>query len=267
MKLFFCFGIIALFSFSAIGEQPIVLKNIKSNFVKTQKDLYVSKYEVSNLDYRLFLADLLSNKKTGIYNHCFPDTLVWKAKPQNTAPLVEFYFRHPSYDQYPVVGVSYAAALQYCDWLTEQYNQDPNRKHKKVLFKLPSKEEWIFAANKGDTSKMYTWGTGFMQNNRKQYLCNFKHTRFVFDSSTHKYNEFNDELESIILSPINAFYPNSFGLYNMCGNVAEMIEEQGIAKGGSFQEPAYQVRISSEKSYTKPQADIGFRVVMKVLED
>jgi formylglycine-generating enzyme required for sulfatase activity len=136
-----------------------------------------------------------------------------------------------------------------------------------VLFKLPSKEEWIFAANKGDTSKMYTWGTGFMQNNRKQYLCNFKHTRFVFDSSTHKLNEFNDEQQTIILSPINAFYPNSFGLYNMCGNVAEMMEEQGIAKGGSFQEPAYQVRISSEKSYAKPQADIGFRVVMKVMED
>ncbi len=70
-----------------------------------------------------------------------------------------------------------------------------------------------------------------------------------------------------ILSPINAFYPNSFGLYNMCGNVAEMIEETGVAKGGSFQDPAYQVRISSEKSYSKPQADIGFRVVMKVLED
>jgi hypothetical protein len=140
MKLIFSFCIIALVSFKGIGDQPLVLKNIKSNFVKTKKDLYVSKYEVSNLDYRLFLADLLNNKKTGIYNHCFPDTLVWKAKPQNTAPLVEFYFRHPSYDQYPVVGVSYAAALQYCNWLTDQYNQDPNRKHKKVVFKLPSKE-------------------------------------------------------------------------------------------------------------------------------
>jgi hypothetical protein len=45
------------------------------------------------------------------------------------------------------------------------------------------------------------------------------------------------------------------------------VEEPGIAKGGSFQDPAYQVRISSEKSYTQSQADIGFRVVMKVIED
>jgi len=267
MKLVFSIGIIALVSFSAIGDQPLVMKNIKSNFVKTQKDLYVSKYEVSNLDYRNFLADLLSNKKTSIYNHCFPDTLVWKANPQNASPLVTFYFRHPSYDQYPVVGVSHEAALQYCAWLTEKYHEDANRKYKKVVFKLPSKEEWIFAANKGDTSKMYTWGTGFVQNNRKQYLCNFKHANFVFDSSSKKYNEIDTDQQIYILSPIQSFYPNSFGLYNMCGNVAEMIEEMGIAKGGSFQDPAYQVRISSEKSYTKAQADIGFRVVMKVLED
>lgn len=267
MKFVFSIGIIALVSFSAIGDQPLVLKNIKSNFVKTQKDLYVSKYEVSNLDYRNFLADLLSNKKTVIYNHCFPDTLVWKANPQIASPLVTFYFRHPSYDQYPVVGVSYEAALQYCAWLTEKYHEDANRKYKKVVFKLPSKEEWIFAANKGDTSKMYTWGTGFVQNNRKQYLCNFKHTNFVFDSSSNRYNEINADQQTYILSPIQSFYPNSFGLYNMCGNVAEMIEENGIAKGGSFQDPAYQVRISSEKFYTKAQADIGFRVVMKVLED
>ena len=267
MKLAFSIGFIALVSFSIIEDQPLALKNIKSNFVKTQKDLYVSRYEVSNLDYRNFLADLLSNKKTGIYNHCFPDTLVWKANPKIASPLVQFYFRHTSYDQYPVVGVSYEAALQYCAWLTEKYHEDANRKHKKVVFKLPSKEEWIFAANKGDTSKMYTWGTGFVQNNRKQYLCNFKHTNFVFDSSSKKYNEINTDQQTYILSPIQSFYPNSFGLYNMCGNVAEMIEETGIAKGGSFQDPAYQVRISSEKSYTKAQVDIGFRVVMKVLED
>jgi formylglycine-generating enzyme required for sulfatase activity len=99
-----------------------------------------------------------------------------------------------------------------------------------VVFKLPSKEEWIFAANKGDTSKMYTWGTGFMQNNRKQYLCNFKHTNFVYDSATQKYNEIKDEQENIILSPINAFYPNSFGLYNMCGNVAEMLLMPSVEK-------------------------------------
>ena len=46
-----------------------------------------------------------------------------------------------------------------------------------------------------------------------------------------------------------------------------MIQEKGIAKGGGYNDPAYEVRISSEKTYTKPQADIGFRVAMQVVEE
>jgi formylglycine-generating enzyme required for sulfatase activity len=111
-----------------------------------------------------------------------------------------------------------------------------------------------------------------MQNNRKQYLCNYKHTSFIFDSLTKKYSEILDLNQAslcqirMITASINSYYPNSFGLYNMCGNVAEMIEEKGIAKGGSFDDSAYKVRIESEKFYTKPQADIGFRVAMKIIE-
>lgn len=255
--------------FKSFGQIP----NIKHNFVKIKDDLYVSKYEVSNLDYRNFLADLWNNNKIELYRNCLPDTLAWKDKLKNTAPFVEFYFRQPSYDNYPVVGIRYESAIEYCNWLTEKYNSDKKKKHKKVLFKLLNKEDWTFAANKGEASRVYTWGSGFMQNNRKQYLCNYKHTFYVFDSLTKKYNETPDTNQTslnektIITATIKSFYPNSFGLYNMCGNVAEMIEEKGLAKGGSFDDGAYNVRIASEKHYTKPQADIGFRVAMKIIEN
>lgn len=270
-KLLFILALFTLTSFSDNGETPFPVKNIKTNFVRTAKDLYVSRYEVSNLDYRSFLADLLTSPQVGVYNHCFPDTLVWQTRPSHANPLVQFYFRHPSYDNYPVVGVSYAAALEYCKWLTEKYNQDAKRKQKKVLFRLPNKEEWTHAANKGDSTKLYTWGSGFMQNNRRQYLCNFNHKDF--DSAVHQTNKIQGNStialaeKTAILSPINSFYPNSFGIFNMCGNVAEMVAEKGIAKGGGFDDPAYMVRIASEKTYAKPQADIGFRVAMQVIED
>jgi formylglycine-generating enzyme required for sulfatase activity len=167
------------------------------------------------------------------------------------------------------VGVSYEAANEYCNWLTEKYTQAESKKLKKVQFKLLNREEWTYAANKGDNSKVYTWGSGFLTNNRKQYLCNFRHTIFIFDSVAKKYNEFPDttQFKSGLVTTtasVNSYYPNSFGLFNMCGNVAEMIEEKGIAKGGGFDDSAYKVRIASEKVYTKPQADIGFRVAMKV---
>ena len=70
----------------------------------------------------------------------------------------------------------------------------------------------------------------------------------------------------VIAGPVNSFFPNSFGIYNMCGNIAEMTEEKGIARGGSYDDPAWKVRISSEKTYTKATNDIGFRVGMQVME-
>ena len=56
-------------------------------------------------------------------------------------------------------------------------------------------------------------------------------------------------------------YPNEFGLYNVCGNVAEMVDERGIAYGGSFLDPGYDIRIDSETHYDAPSPKVGFRVI------
>lgn len=266
-KLFFLISVIALTSFSKKEKVFFDVKSFKKDYSKIKEDLYVNKYEVSNLQYRNFLADLTNSNQTATYQICLPDSLCWRDRSYYNEPFVEYYFRYPSYDNYPVVGVSYEAANEYCSWLTQKYNQDSKRKFKKVYFKLLTKEEWVFSANDGDTSKLYTWGSGFMQNNRKQFLCNFKHTEFVIDSSSKKFMEVsNINDRSLITGPVKSYYPNSFGLYNMCGNAAEMISEKGIAKGGGYLDPAYNVRILSEKKYTRPQADIGFRVAMKIIE-
>jgi formylglycine-generating enzyme required for sulfatase activity len=56
-------------------------------------------------------------------------------------------------------------------------------------------------------------------------------------------------------------YPNNYGLYNMSGNVAEMVYERGVAYGGSYLDPGYDIRIDSEKPYDGPSPLIGFRVI------
>lgn len=275
-ELFFIFFVIIATSFTNKNEPNFEINGFKKNFSKIKTDLFVCKYEVSNVEYRSFLSDLKNSNQDETYQSCLPDTLCWKDKlnvTKNTEPFVAYYFRSSSYDNYPVVGVSYESALKYCDWLTENYNKSQRRKFKKVFFKLLTKDEWTFSANKGDGSKVYTWGSGYIQNNRKQDLCNYRRIDYKYDSATKKYQEIEktDIQKSLernkITTSVNTYYPNSFGLYNMCGNVAEMIEEKGIAKGGSYNDPAYKVTISSEVKFTKPQADIGFRVAMKIIEE
>jgi gliding motility-associated lipoprotein GldJ len=52
-----------------------------------------------------------------------PDTLVWREELAYNEPLVETYFRHPSYDDYPVVGVTWEQARKYCKWRSDRVNE------------------------------------------------------------------------------------------------------------------------------------------------
>ena len=38
-------------------------------------------------------------------------------------PFVEYYFRHPSYQDYPVVGVNWHQANEYAKWRTDRVNE------------------------------------------------------------------------------------------------------------------------------------------------
>jgi hypothetical protein len=61
---------------------------------------------------------------------------------------------------------------------------------------------------------------------------------------------------------INSFFPNDIGLYNVCGNVAEMLAEKGVAAGGSYEDTGYDISLQSKKQYNGATRDVGFRVLM-----
>jgi formylglycine-generating enzyme required for sulfatase activity len=69
---------------------------------------------------------------------------------------------------------------------------------------------------------------------------------------------------SDVTAPVKSYWPNAFGVYNLNGNVAEMIAEKGIALGGSWRDTGYDVRSSSETTYKEPSPSIGFRMVLTV---
>lgn len=66
---------------------------------------------------------------------------------------------------------------------------------------------------------------------------------------------------AFITAKVGTFKPNTYGLYDMSGYVAEMISEPGIAVGGSWDCPGYDVRIWSRLPYEGPSPFVGFRPV------
>ena len=109
-----------------------------------------------------------------------------------------------------------------------------------------------------------------LRNKSGLFLCNFKHVsddNITFDPETKSYKIITPKSnKTFILAEKSSFKPNEYGLFNMSGNAAEMVAEKGIAKGGSFNDPGYDVRIKSIKRYSGPSPEIGFRTVMEILE-
>ncbi len=92
----------------------------------TVSSFYMDETEVANIDYREFLywlENAYGNSYPEVVIKALPDTLVWRTELSFNEPYVENYFRHPSYDNYPVVGVNWLQANEYCKWRTDRVNE------------------------------------------------------------------------------------------------------------------------------------------------
>ena len=93
----------------------------------TVSSFYIDQKEVSNKNYKEYLHWLekvyLPTNQDSIVNEARPDTLVWRSELAYNEPMVEAYFRHPSFNDYPVVGISWNQANEYCKWRTDRANE------------------------------------------------------------------------------------------------------------------------------------------------
>jgi gliding motility-associated lipoprotein GldJ len=92
----------------------------------TLDSYYIDETEVRNLDYREYVRWLqrVYVSYPAVARKALPDTLVWRLPLAYNEPYVSTYFRHPSFDQYPVVGVSWRQANDYCLWRSDRVNEE-----------------------------------------------------------------------------------------------------------------------------------------------
>jgi len=144
----------------------------------------------------------------------YPDTTVWVRQLQYSynEPIALQYNWFPSFDNYPVVGVNWHQAVAFTHWRTNLWRseREKNKMYFEGEFQLPTEEQWEYAARGGRTEAPYPWGGPYIVNKKGCYLANFKPQRGNYAADGGLYTV-----------PVDRYWPNDFGLYNMAGNVSE----------------------------------------------
>lgn len=240
-------------------------------FLKSSSNLWAAETELTNADYDAFLMSLVKNKDFETLAICKSEKTDWKGLLLDTHKALSddivFKHGHPDEELMPVQNISYEAAVKYCEWLTEAYNQSTYKKKrfKQVRFRLPTETEWELAAQGGHSSTKYPWGGYYYRNSEGCYLFNSDVNNGEPCEECEKNHPANDGGFFTVFA--NSYYPNDFGLYNMCGNVAEMIATKGVAKGGSWNDKPENSEVTSKQSYTEPSPSIGVRIFMEVIQE
>ncbi len=208
----------------------------------------------------------------------YPDTLVWKKDftYEYNDPMVEAYFNHPSYDRYPVVGVTWDQAKAFCAWRTNLYESVASKrklpKNTRLKYSLPTESEFEYAARGGRVQTKYPWGGPYIMNAKGCLQANFKVGRgnYVDDGALYTVEA-------------KAYLPNDYGLYNMAGNVAEWTLDsyntsspedknpifrngkRKAVKGGSWKDIGFflQNSVTQYEYQDMARSYIGFRCISK----
>lgn len=226
---------------------------------------YMQRTEVTNLEYRTFLFDLLIQGRKEEFLTAKPTQSKWtEIVGVGSKEMEETYFSNDAFNNYPVVNVSREGAEMYCNWLTNELEKRNGDAKSMPLAKvrIPARAEWIYASSAGGEHYPYAWAGDAIRNNKACYLANHKPTDSTYVDDGAFYT-----------AAVNSYLPNNFGLFNMSGNVTEMVWNDHQTKtpgtaGGGWMDDAEQLKIHAPDAYTEitdAHPNIGFRIVISHL--
>lgn len=236
--------------------------------VRIVDNFYVDQTEVNNISWREYQYWLQQQYgATGEpYLASFPDSTSWNAEMHKK--MRPFYYTHPAFDNYPVVGISHQQAQAFCRWrslaakarLQTSSPQQQWLQLKDLEFRLPTRTEWeLIARLNRDKARVPANKAKFPG----KKLFNVKPAGTTSpEAQYYPVGQLNDF--TTLTSIVNAYPPGELGIYNLYGNVAEMIAAPDTAMGGGYIHTEREVLSEPYFTYSRPADWLGFRCVCDI---
>jgi len=239
-----------------LGSMEEDLMGTNDNIERTVSvsSFYMDETEVANIHWLLYLHAVQDSGQQ-YYEEALPDTTVWARELAFNDPYVDHYLRYPGFRFFPVVGVSWKQANNYCQWRTQAVNRELAMREGNdeevaaaengeriplesgivvPAYRLPTEAEWEYAAyalvgtveldENQSNRRIYPWDGHSLRNPygvaMGAFMANFKRGRGDYAGIGGRLND-----AAMITDYIYAYPPNDFGLYNMAGNVSEWVED------------------------------------------
>ena len=204
----------------------------------------------------LYMRKLDWGKITYQGESIYPNTQVWISDFQMSynEPMRDYYFVHPAYNDYPLVGVSFLQATLFCQWYSAENGQKEKEDYQ-IVYRLPSEVEWeraasVVAEKRSKKSSGSPVNNNFMRNSKGCYIANFLPSagNFVQDGAMYP-------------TSVQSYYTNDAGCYNMQGNVAEWTSTDVVYRVGESTEEGH---IIKGGAWTLPEAacTVGSRAIL-----
>ena len=214
----------------------------------------------------------------------YPDTTCWVNDFRNSEneTYLRNYFSNSTYNDYPVVGVTWEQANAFCAWRTDYLLKGMGGEARYIQrYRLPTEAEWEYAA-RGKDQNEFPWNNQDVKNGNGCFYANFKPDRGNYTKDG-----------NLITSKVGIYSANSNGLYDMAGNVAEwtssaydessyiymhdmnpdykynaydddpIVMKRKVIRGGSWKDIAYYMQCGTRNYEYQDSASsfIGFRCV------
>ncbi|MGB1217544.1 MAG: SUMF1/EgtB/PvdO family nonheme iron enzyme, partial [Saprospiraceae bacterium] len=252
--------------------------------VEISPNFYADISEMTTIGYREYLSwlDLIYGKDSEIRKEAQFDANVWYDVKEDV--FARIYFSHPSYTQYPIVGITLEQAKKYSEWRTERVVEQSLIAKGLIEFSLDRTPENHFTIERYMEGKMdwivkqedflvaeYTIPTEeeweqLVKCEGAEFSCMNENSRENKKMKKNRYSIYNTRTEDghMNLSMVDGWQGlDTKGMYGLIGNVSEMVDKEGVSKGGHWNKSLEEIKENISDTFEEANSWTGFRNVCR----